>query len=210
MSSEEISFDKSNFDQGLAQFLRWSKIDNYKREALNDDLQTWINHQNWCRKKKYEGQETALTEAMIDILDEVKFPWKICNDERWHLCYCELEEYKETHGDCRVPQKSSLGKWVRSQRKSMKQIKQGKKSSLTDERIEKLDSIGFEWDLNDWDKMFEDLGAFANEHGHCRVPRRCDALGRWVSNQRDRYKARNKEGRKSTMTEDEIEQLEAV
>ena len=35
-------------------------------------------------------------------------------------------------------------------------------------------------------------------------------MGRWVSNQRDRYKARNKEGGKSTMTEDEIEQLEAV
>ena len=92
----------------------------------------------------------------------------------------------------------------------MKQIKQGKKSSLTDERIENLDSIGFEWDLNDWDKTFEELGVFANEHGHCRVPRRCGALGRWVSNQRDRYKARNEEGRKSTMTEDGIEQLEAV
>jgi len=28
------------------------------------------------------------------------------------------------------------------------------------------DSIGFEWDLNDWKKMFEELGAFATKYGH--------------------------------------------
>ena len=71
MSDEENSFDESNFEQGLAKFIRWSKIDNCKPETFSDDLRKWMNHQNLCRKKNYEGQETALTEAMIAMLDEV-------------------------------------------------------------------------------------------------------------------------------------------
>ena len=128
MSREENSFDKSDFGQGLAQFVCWSKINNCKQEAHSYDLRKWMNHQNLCRKKKYKDQDTALTEEMIAILDEVQFPWKLCNGERWDLRFCELSGYQDEHGDCRVPHKPGLGEWVRSQRKSMKQCMQGKKS----------------------------------------------------------------------------------
>ena len=142
----------------MKQFILF-KRHNDDNVPLSGDLQKWVNHQNNCRKKNWEGKDTALTVDMIAMLDQVQFPWKLCNDQRWHMRFCELSKFKEEHGTCRVPHKSGggLGEWVRSQRKSMKQHVQGKNSQLTSERIEKLDSIGFEWNLHNWEAMFLEL-----------------------------------------------------
>ena len=63
---------------------------------------------------------------------------------------------------------------------------------MTEEKIERLQSIGFEWRLSQttvgraltWDDRFKALKAFVKDAGHARVPV-CDrALGNWVRNQR--------------------------
>ena len=89
----------------------------------------------------------------------------------------------------------------------MKLYLQDKKTSLTSERIERLDSIGFERDLNDWDKIFQELCEFNAEHGHCDVQCRNGTLGRWVGYQRERYAAL---GEATNMMDAKIEKLESI
>lgn len=44
---------------------------------------------------------------------------------------------------------------------------------LTDERIRRLEDIGFTWSLrDDWHKHYKELQDFKAVHGHCNVPAR--------------------------------------
>jgi len=64
----------------------------------------------------------------------------------------ELIEYKAKHGDCFVPDNygpnKQLGTWVNTQRRQYRFLQQGKHSQMTEERINKLEEIGFKWDAS--------------------------------------------------------------
>jgi hypothetical protein len=69
------------------------------------------------------------------------------------------------------------------------------------QRFEKLNQLGFHWKLRDaspsFEERFQDLVAFKEESGHCRV-KRSHPLGEWVHNLRKEYKG--KEGRLSVQS----------
>jgi hypothetical protein len=52
-----------------------------------------------------------------------------------------LSQYQKEHGDCRVHTRTELGRWVLNQRISRNQ----NSSTLTEKRINLLDSLGFIW-----------------------------------------------------------------
>ena len=123
-----------------------------------------------------------------------------------------------------------LGKWVETQRYEYTKLRRAatqveeepKKSSgttteanaaaaslagkrmtsprLTEERIKRLEGIGFEWKVKHkmkryyariWDQMYQRLLQFKAENGHCLVPKRYPAdikLGTWVHTQRIQYR----------------------
>ena len=60
-----------------------------------------------------------------------------------------ISAYKATYGNCMVPQRyqanPQLGTWVHTQRRQYKLMSEGKKSSMTKEKADALDSIGFFW-----------------------------------------------------------------
>ena len=67
---------------------------------------------------------------------------------QWDVRFQELKKYKETHGDCNVPGKHGpLGNWVSNQHKCYQSLKKGKSSSMSDDRIQKLEAIGYQWSL---------------------------------------------------------------
>ena len=69
----------------------------------------------------------------------------------WEERFEELKDYRKLHGNCNVPQKyqqnKQLGSWVSVQRQQYKKFKNGEKSSMTKERILKLESIEFVWNI---------------------------------------------------------------
>ena len=60
----------------------------------------------------------------------------------------ELVAFKMNHGHLNISHENDrkLLVWVRSQRRQFKLFYAGNKSSLNASRVEKLNSIGFEWD----------------------------------------------------------------
>jgi predicted helicase len=52
-----------------------------------------------------------------------------------------------------------------------------------------------------WDKMYAELVAYKEAHGHCNVPQQSGSLGSWCANQRTR---------KERLTQDQIIQLDAI
>ena len=70
---------------------------------------------------------------------------------KWDMKFNELVAYKDAHGgSCNVPfqyaENPQLGRWVSNQRAHYKKFQQDPSTSqMTQERIERLESIGFEW-----------------------------------------------------------------
>ena len=76
----------------------------------------------------------------------------ISNIAKWDTKFNELVAYKDAHGgSCNVPtqgyaENPQLGTWANTQRTQYKKFQQDPStSSMTQERIERLESIGFEW-----------------------------------------------------------------
>jgi len=199
-----------------------------------------------------------MTESRQHALEEVGFLWNSNNP--WEERFNELKEFKDLHGHCRVPYRYAknmeLGRWVSHQRQNYKYLREGKPSKISQERVEALEDIGFDWSVdrlkqqssnkkidcpssnnkrqekknervlrslknieiavsfnNAWDERYKQLIEFKNKYGHCRVPARYDEipeLGRWVSHQRQNYKA-YKDGRiTSKKSLERIKQLQDI
>ena len=111
----------------------------------------WVNTQRKCFKNSNMSAERKT------ILDAIGFVWDAVDrrggsqhdDGKWNLWLEELNEYKKEHGDCLVPQgyndNPKLGSWVHNQRAEYQLMKTGKKSKITEERVEKLEAIDFVW-----------------------------------------------------------------
>ncbi|WP_231911662.1 DEAD/DEAH box helicase [Chlamydia suis] len=165
----------------------------------NPDLGSWVKAQ----RKTFKSGE--LSEDRIARLEELGFVWDVF-EEVWEKNFLELKRFREEHGHCKVPwgypQNPSLGVWVKVQRKTFKS------GELSEDRIARLEELGFVWDVTEeaWEKNFLELKRFQEGHGHCKVPNRYPQnpfLGVWVCDQRERFK-------KGKLAEDRIARLEEL
>jgi predicted metal-dependent RNase len=140
------------------------------------------------------------------------------HDIKWNDMFNRLVQYKAEHGNCLVPQNyqadGRLGRWVHYQRVEFWMLKQRGSGKITQSRVDKLDSIGFEWDpqKSKWNSMFFRLVDFKSEHGHCMVPKghkEDTELANWVRNQRLEHQNLEK-NRKGRMTIERKERLESI
>ena len=189
---------------------------NHSVDEVN--LGDWVNTQRAQYKSFQDGKYSPMTQKRIDALEKIGFVWKL--QIGWEANYQLLQEFQKEHGHCQVPRNHSvdnvkLGRWVSNQRVEYENIKDGKSPSMTQERIDQLNSIGFDWSKPQigWEAQFRLLTEFQKENGHCRVPQNhCIdnvRLGRWVSKQRSEYK-KFKDGKASSMTQERINQLNAI
>ena len=129
-------------------------------------------------------------------------------DARWMERYTELEQYKNSEGHCNIPQGSTehpaLANWVKQQRRLYKEGK------LSDDRVQHLEDIGFEWVRGQkgapWEQRYGELQQYKNSEGHCNIPQRSTehpALANWVKRQRRSY-------REGKLSDDRVQHLEDI
>mmetsp|Transcript_14478 Transcript_14478/g.18921 ORF Transcript_14478/g.18921 Transcript_14478/m.18921 type:complete len:182 (-) Transcript_14478:113-658(-) len=72
----------------------------------------------------------------------------------WPIRFLELKAFREEHGHTLVPYKypknKPLGRWVIVQRYMYNELQKGNKSTMTEERIQQLNSIGFVWNASNY------------------------------------------------------------
>ena len=118
------------------------------RYEKNPSLSHWIKRQRYQYRVKQEGQHSTLNDERQAALEKLGFVWDshaAAWSERWH----ELQEYRDVHGHCNVPKtymaNRQLAIWVKSQRRHYRLFEQGRKSTMTKERIMKLLHLGFDF-----------------------------------------------------------------
>ena len=137
---------------------------------------------------------------------------------QWSERFEDLCRYREKTGNCLVPhtykENLPLARWVKRQRYQYKLMKEGKPSTMTEERVRSLEEIGFVWDSQGaaWGERLTELQDFRKIYMHCNVPSNYSEnpqLATWVKCQRRQFKLYC-EGKPSNMTPKRIEQLEGI
>ncbi|XGZ09555.1 Helicase associated domain protein [Peribacillus sp. RS7] len=157
---------------------------------------------DWVKKQRKAFHSGMLDEDKKEKLDQLNFSWSPL-EETWNANYISLSEYKKVHGDCNVParykENPQLSTWVSDQRKSYK------RETLPQEKIEKLEALGFVWGVsnNGWNEKFKQLKEFHEINGHTMIPGnnpKYKSLSAWAKNQRKKH-SENK------LSEHQLEQL---
>ncbi|GFH58467.1 hypothetical protein CTEN210_14943 [Chaetoceros tenuissimus] len=172
---------------------------------------------NWVHTQRKQYRKLNISEEHIKKLNAIGFSWKAPplpkpKDDFWCTKFEALKLYKSKHGDCNVPaaykENQPLAKWVHRQRS------QYNNSTLSKERVEKLNAIGFSWkappgpkpNVNVWNDRLEELKLYKLKHGHCNVPRTYgenQPLANWVNTQHCQY-------RNLTLSQERIEKLDDI
>jgi hypothetical protein len=119
-------------------------------------LGKWVQmqrEQNKGRLLKQAGQSTgraAITLERFQKLNAIGFSWRVAKEVMgWDRRLEELMQFRHVHGHTNVPQgykpNIALGRWVMKQRVQYQKKKRGLKSQMIDDRIERLEEVGFEW-----------------------------------------------------------------
>ena len=194
------------------------------RYEIDSQLGMWVSHQ----RRLYNTNE--LPEERINQLNSIDFVWN-ARDARWMEMYARLVAYKEKHNSTCVPRSSTnvpvrykqnpqLGEWVSTQRLVFK------KNTLSTQRVQLLDSIGFFNPLEasgkekKWMEMYHRLCAYKQEFKSTKVPYRYEPdpqLGEWVKTQRTKRSKKqrtnyNKLTKKSNpkFKDDRIDRLNSI
>ena len=96
----------------------------------------------WVGKQRAVYMAGSLAQDRIDRLNSISFRWTSheVRKEAWETRFNELVQYKAKHGDCNVPRSQGpLGMWVYKQRGGCT------KNKLSQDRIDRLNDIGFDW-----------------------------------------------------------------
>eukprot|EP00978_Attheya_sp_CCMP212_P027180 scaffold90839_cov45-Attheya_sp.AAC.1 len=172
-------------------------------------LGIWVETQRTQYRILKEEKASPLTNVRIQKLESIGFQFILY--PHWDVRFQELVDFKKIKGHTNVPQRSGpLLNWVKTQRSQYRLLKEGKDSSLTIDRCEKLESIGFQFKLHPhWDQQFQELVDFKKTNGHTNVPQKSGPLQKWVYHQRTQYSLL-KEGKHSTLTIERSAKLESV
>ena len=140
-------------------------------------LWRWMSNQRVRYHRLCAGKDSPMTRERVEKLNSIGFPWQAekrpkrekdststltnlprietrgrkHNGGRWMQRVEELRKYKEQYGDCNVPiaypDNPGLATWVKNQRTEYRKWTKGQKTSMTEERFQKLQDIGFQWQL---------------------------------------------------------------
>lgn len=177
-----------------------------------ESLWIWVITQRQLYAKRYnKKQKNSMTDERIEALEAIGFKWSIPHDENWNLHFEDLKKYRAYHGDCLVPLKNfsnqKLSNWVDMQRTQYRLLNNCEPSSLNEERVAELESIGFVWNVNDykWNRRYAELEAFKVMNGHLRIPSK-NSLSGWYRRQQKLLR-KYVEGGKSIINEERKKKL---
>jgi hypothetical protein len=100
------------------------------------------------------GHHSTLTDEREELLLDVGFIFD-SHAAVWNARFETLKAFKLANGHCTIPTKfddGSITVWIKHQRRQYLLYKRGDKSTMTEERISMLDSIGFDWNPRNLNK----------------------------------------------------------
>lgn len=191
----KVKLPSDNWDIKYLQVLEF-KMKNGHTDITRQDSFTLAN---WLSKQRADRKANILEDEKIKKLDFLGIEWELKsiqkNSSHWDSKYNELKEVFTASGSSFVSTKDNktLASWIIQQRVRRK------KGKLSNEQIELLNEINFDWepetkgglpDDEQWFSNFQQLEQYKAKFGHCnvsQVDKVYKKLGRWLNDQRVNY-----------------------
>ena len=169
-----------------------------------------INLGIWIQSQRRSYKNVKLSPERLNLLKTIGMRFEIKYNDGWNKNYALAKNYYEHNGNLEIPEKFktlngyehdengiNLGMWIRSQRRSYKNVK------LSPERLNLLKTIGmrFEIKYNDgWNKNYALAKNYYEHNGNLEIPEKFKTLngyehdenginlGMWIRSQRRSYK----------------------
>ena len=165
------------------------------------------------------GEADQIINEKFKIIDEVRNCRELfekLNDAltaTWDMYYASAKQYYKENGNLEVlaryitEEGYALGSWLNNQKAIRKGTIVGK---LTEDQIQKLDSIGMIWDSLDyfWEQNFKLAKEYYLTYGNLDIPTNYKStdgkhLGNWILRQRQLYKS-------NSLTDEQIKKLDSI
>lgn len=173
-------------------------------------LGQWLNQLRVARNGTGKGYR-KLTDEQISRLDSLGMVWGNKLEMRWQAAFKVLCDYYHKYGsfDIKCSYKTedgiALGNWIRDQRDIYASGK------LSEERIEKLRSIGFVLEKTDpWEDKYQLAKAYYEEHGDLNMPHDYTSNGVWLGKWLNEQKLIAEGKRKKQLTSEQLTKLEEI
>ena len=170
---------------------------------------------------RLNGEENSIVVERFEVEEQVKDCAQLFEQLHsslatpWNHYYEEATNFYNEYGHLNVPKKYitqqglNLGQWLCTQRA----LYRNSRYRLSQEQITKLERIAINWLKNDdaqWERNFDAAFEYYIQNGHLRIPARYVtedgvALGKWISNQRTKYRNKSKD-----LSAEQIEQLSSI
>ncbi len=196
----------------------YRKLQQYFNENGKTDLPARYKQDkslaNWLVSQRQKYDEGRLSDNQIELLEKIKINWDPKNT------YPELIdlliEYKKIHGNVNVPQgryeyRKIAAKCARARaiyKKGAETLKgdiiaKGT-GRITKWAIEKLNELGFEWNIGspDWDEKFEEVKEFYEKNGFSNI--------KVTDNQNLAYWCYRQKRDKQTLSNEQIDKLKSI
>lgn len=176
-------------------------------------LGNWIQNQ----KQAYAGKRgiAGLSREQVQKLSAIGMEFESMENS-FEKNYALAEKYYFSNGNLDIPfsyceEGIHLGKWIAALRAERKQ-KEFSPSELTPERIKRLDAIGMVWEKDSWEKRYKIALNYYKEHGNLAVSQNYVSregvwIGKWLSEQRKRYR---RLGSESSLSREQVGKLNAI
>ena len=176
-------------------------------------LGAWVNTLRKQYKDKQQGKRTQMTDEREAALNEIGFNAGSSNKAVWAEKFELLKQYKARNGNVDVPRHHAvLGKWVSRQRYDYKLKNEEKQTSLSDERENDLNSIGFIWNYQEatWTEKFKLLKKYKAVQGTAlQTSPPNNILRGWVAFQRRQYRQK-RNGEQTSLTDEREAALDKI
>jgi hypothetical protein len=140
----------------------------------------------WCITQRAYRKENKLSAERIAKLDSINFQWGRSDSRQtvWDKQFERMKGFIEKNGHSSVPVNTDrkLNKWVEKQRASRKN------GQMSQERIRRLDEIGFQWQgrdyAKDWKQNYDLLKRFLENGGSLQSSQEdSPEINKWIKYQ---------------------------
>lgn len=141
----EASLRSQNADLSLYENIwnsRFEELKEWKRRTGSSHVAAKENKElaQWVTEQRVSRKNGTLKKHRLEALESIGFVWDR-QEDKWEQSFRKLSDFKNTFGHFHLNRKNKLAGWVTSQR----ELRQ--KGKLEQSRIDRLDSIGFEWSV---------------------------------------------------------------
>lgn len=163
-----------------------------------------------------ETPSSASTSSIDEHTEMARF--RSTQLEQWWDRCDDLVNFRLRFGHCIVPlewrENPSLSHWIKRQRCQHRLKREGKHSTMTQDRERALEKLDFIWDSHraSWEEKVMELKQYKEKYGDCYVPSKFPEnhqLAIWVKCQRRQFKIYTA-GKKSNLTLERVDKLKEL